>query len=78
MDPTGYGSATSRVELSFSVRLVLAVKNEWTTAADSLKFWSLDYGDDKSDKLALMEIMSAWCFKCSPPKVELLYSGCLI
>ena len=50
-------------------RLVLAVKKEWTTAADCLKFWSLDYGDDKSDKQALIDKMAGWCFKCSPPKV---------
>ena len=58
--------------LSFSVRLVLAVKKEWTTAADCLKFWSLDYGDDKSDKQALIDKMAGWCFTCSPPKGKLL------
>ena len=40
--------------------------------ADCLKFWSLDYGDDKSDKQALIDKMAEWCFTCSPPKGKLL------
>ena len=48
-------------------RLVLAVKKEWRSADDCVKFWLTDYNDDTLAKMALMQRMGM-CLKCSPPK----------
>jgi hypothetical protein len=54
-------------------RCVETVAKELPVAAECAKlFWSVDYNDDKSDKLGLMEKMSALSFKCSPPEERIL------
>jgi hypothetical protein len=46
------------------------VKREWKSIEDSVLFWSTDYDDDPSLKLALVIKMaeSPFCSKCSPLK----------
>ena len=53
--------------LYLSARCVAAVKKEWKSADDCVKFWLTDYNDDTLTKLALMQRMGM-CLKCSPPK----------
>jgi hypothetical protein len=39
----------------FFVRCALAVKQEWRSAEDCIKFWSTDYKDNSTDKMTLMQ-----------------------
>ena len=64
-------------------RCALSVRKEWKSVGDCMRFWTTDYEDDTSDKLALVKeiAMSAdtfeqeiaagatpLCNKCIPPK----------
>ena len=48
---------------------MIAVKKEWTSSDDCIRFWLTDYNDDAATKQQLMESMSVLlCPKCSPPQ----------
>ena len=57
------------------------MRKEWKSVGDCMRFWTADYEDDTSDKLALVKEIAksaeafeqeiaaaALCTKCIPPK----------
>jgi hypothetical protein len=53
------------------LRCAVAVRREWASVADCMKFISTDYEDDQDAKMALMQIIAdpnRFCHLCSPPK----------
>ena len=50
------------------IRCALAVRKEWDSVEDCLRFWVTTTNDDKAAKAALIDKMADVCFKCSAYK----------
>ena len=77
---TGLTRACLKIPLDIPGRCAAAVKSEWKSVEDCMRFWATDLDDNTASKVALVQVIAdtveaASCAKCKFPKGGHCHTG---